>query len=123
MAKKNYNQLVTNATALVDAALISQSCAIVNSLRNELKKEAMFMKPMKEITSYNKMLGQIERLPEYKSASQKYSYTQWTTFQLWIARTLANKGMEVNLSKHVLETFYRVAGKEEQREMTELLSK
>ncbi len=122
MAKRNPEMRIAQATALVDAAMSNEKVnhALVNTLRNHIKKEVLFMGKQDGV---NKLNTQLCRLPNFHLASEKYAYIPWATFQLWIARTLANKGMEVNLSKHVLETFYRVAGKKEQKEMTELLSK
>ena len=116
MAKNRMNSAA--ATALVDAALggMKMNYGVINSLRNFLLKEKNFSKDNKQALE-----AEIKRLPKFKLANQKYSYAQWTTFQLWIARTLKANGHPITLSKDALETFYRVASKEEQNEMTKLL--
>lgn len=122
MAKKNSEMRIAQATALVDAAMSNEKVnhALVNTLRNHIKKEVLFMGKQDGV---NKLNAQLCRLPKFHLASEKYVYVPWATFQLWMVRTLKRKGLAVELSRHVAETFFRFANEAEQKEMTELLSK
>ena len=121
MAKTRFT--VASATALVNAALNdAENTGRINTLRGYLKRRESSAKARKEQENYSGIAAQRARLPKYKLANQKYTYSQWTSFQLWVARTLKSQGLDYQPSKDVLELFARFANDNEMSEMNHILN-
>ena len=110
------------AEILVDAALnkVKTDFALVNSLKTELKKQILFAKHRID-NEYDLLLAQLGRLPKGKSIKERCLYMSWTSFQLWMLQTLKNAGVDPAPSKHVLESFERMATPQEKNKLKAIL--
>lgn len=118
MSKKE--QILVRTEKLVVAAKDSANFAVINSLRNDLKKDLLFMERSSSPDQSNRMRALLSSLPKPQRATEKINYLGWCSFQLWKIETLREAGVNYSLSKQDLETFERFATRSERRRMERL---
>ena len=107
------------AAILVNVALRETNAsnyALINSLTHELKKMRLFAEGSAEYGKLDNLIGKMPKL----TRPAKYHHMEWTAFQLWKLQTLKAAGIDYTPSRFELETFDRMASKQQKKEWKKL---